>query len=128
MTKDMRDITSGFRELCGYVRIGDTLQMTITADHLNGGGVLHGGMTATLLDHVSSHPVTLKEGQLMATVGLDIQYLSPAKINDVITATSSLKKQGRDIAFIDAIITNQKNDVIATSSAIYKIITLKMKK
>ena len=131
MTKDiteMKNPISCFRTLCGFERVDDTLQIVLNKSHMNGGGIMHGGLTATLLDHVSSLPITLKKGQLMATIDLNVQYLSLGRIGQKLTATANLKKQGRDIAFIDACVKNENGVIIATSSAIYKIFTLNKKK
>ena len=130
MTKDITEIqnpVSCFRTLCGFDRVGDTLQIVLNKSHMNGDGIMHGGLTATLLDHVSSLPITLKPGQFMATIDLNVQYLSMGLIGQTLTATANLKKQGRDVAFIDACVKNENGVVIATSSAIYKIVTFNKK-
>ncbi len=123
-TPDIQTTLCGFREMCGYERINNELHLTVEEKHLNAGRIMHGGMIASLLDHVSSHPIILRQGQVMATVGINVQYLAPARKGHKLVASAILKKQGRDIAFIDAKITNQKGEIIATSDAIYKLITM----
>ena len=121
----MVDTNNTFRHHCGFDIIdGKYAQMQVYEHHLNGGTIVHGGLLATLLDHASSLPITLKDGQVNVTISLNINYISVGRKGDILTAYPTLIKQGRNVAFIDAVIKNQNDVVVATSNAVFNIITL----
>lgn len=50
-------------------------EMTVDESHLNRGGTLHGGMTATLLDNVSTFAIISNECHPGVSVDLNISYV-----------------------------------------------------
>jgi len=74
---------------CSYVV---RLEMT------NPYGILHGGITAGIIDDLIGATVfTLGLSNAFTTVNNNIDYFAPAKEGDVITAKTSIIKQGRMI-------------------------------
>lgn len=61
-------------------------------------GILHGGITAGIIDDLIGATVfTLGLKNAYTTVNNNIDYFAPAKEGDVITAKTSIVKQGRTI-------------------------------
>lgn len=61
-------------------------------------GILHGGITAGIIDDLIGATVfTLGLSNAYTTVNNNIDYFAPAKEGDLITAKTSIVKQGRTI-------------------------------
>lgn len=61
-------------------------------------GILHGGITAGIIDDLIGATVfTLGLSKAYTTVNNNIDYFAPAKEGDLITAKTSIVKQGRTI-------------------------------
>lgn len=50
--------------------------MTIDESHLNVGGTLHGGLTATLVDNVSTLAILSAESKPGVSVDMNISYVN----------------------------------------------------
>lgn len=70
------------------------LSVTCEEFKQNPGGVLHGGVTATLIDVAGGMSIgsTLEEEQMMATTNLDVNYLRP--VTDTAYATAEVVRVG----------------------------------
>ncbi|XP_043921686.1 acyl-coenzyme A thioesterase 13-like [Protopterus annectens] len=83
-------------------------EMKVEEEHINVHGTLHGGVTATLVDFVSTTAlINTERGAPGVTVDMNIMYLSPAKIGDEILITAQILKQGRTLAFATVDVTNK---------------------
>ncbi|XP_043921685.1 acyl-coenzyme A thioesterase 13 [Protopterus annectens] len=83
-------------------------EMKVEEEHTNRGGTLHGGLTATLVDFVSTTAlINTERGAPGVSVDMNITYLSSAKIGDEILITAQILKQGRTLAFATVDITNK---------------------
>ncbi|XP_030408411.1 acyl-coenzyme A thioesterase 13-like isoform X2 [Gopherus flavomarginatus] len=83
-------------------------EMKIEEEHTNRGGTLHGGLTATLVDVVSTAALLYTErGMRGVSVDMNITYMSAAKIEEEILITAQILKQGRSIAFASVDVTNK---------------------
>ena len=89
--------------------------MTIREDHLNAGGVAHGGLHATLLDTAMGGTLvtTLPKQEWCATAQLDLSYLEPAYVGSHLTAVGEVVRRGRNIAHLQGEITDQNGKKIA---------------
>ena len=78
--------------------------VTVTEDHLNRGGIMHGGAIATLADSTLGRAVgtTLEPGQSVATASMTMTYMSSATPGDQLTATATVRKRGRQTAVVEA--------------------------
>jgi len=83
---------SGFRQLLGYRivvwREGHAeLVMDLEAKHMNGLGIVHGGVYATLLDAAQGHAVTFcpvpEHTRICVTISLTTSFLSAAREGQV---------------------------------------------
>uniref|UniRef100_A0A8C5MVE1 Acyl-coenzyme A thioesterase 13 n=1 Tax=Leptobrachium leishanense TaxID=445787 RepID=A0A8C5MVE1_9ANUR len=75
-------------------------ELKVEEEHTNRGGTLHGGLTATLVDVVSTvaliHTVRGAPG---VSVDMNITYMNAAKIGDSVLITAQVLKEGRSLAF-----------------------------
>ncbi|NXI50726.1 ACO13 thioesterase, partial [Chloroceryle aenea] len=83
-------------------------EMKVEEEHTNRGGTLHGGLTATLVDVVSTAALLYTERAMPGvSVDMNITYTSAAKIGEDILITAQILKQGRNIAFATVDLTNK---------------------
>lgn len=97
--------------------IGDThavMEVTVSEMHGNYLGGAHGGLIATLVDTVSFFPrPLLPSGNACTTTNLNVTYLRPAVVGDVLTARSELIHKGRRLASLAVEVRNQMDKVVA---------------
>ncbi|XP_028941058.1 acyl-coenzyme A thioesterase 13 [Antrostomus carolinensis] len=83
-------------------------EMKVEEEHTNRGGTLHGGLTATLVDVVSTAALLYTERAVPGvSVDMNITYTSAAKIGEEILITAQILKQGRNLAFASVDLTNK---------------------
>lgn len=72
-------------------------------EHLNDGGIVHGGALATLADCAMGSAVasTLEDGQAPLTVEAKINYLEPGS-EGVIVADAEVKRKGKRFTVLEA--------------------------
>ncbi len=71
--------------------------------HMNGAGTVHGGMLMTFMDTSMSRTSRLISGAKgTATVSLTCDFVSPAKLGDVIESRVRVTRQTRTIVFLSA--------------------------
>ncbi|KAG1947195.1 acyl-coenzyme A thioesterase 13 [Pimephales promelas] len=85
-------------------------EMKVEEEHTNRGGTLHGGLTATLVDVISTTAIMYTErGAPGVSVDMNITYMNAAKIGEDILITAQVLKQGRTLAFATVDLTNKAN-------------------
>uniref|UniRef100_A0A8C3BGE0 Acyl-coenzyme A thioesterase 13 n=1 Tax=Cairina moschata TaxID=8855 RepID=A0A8C3BGE0_CAIMO len=83
-------------------------ELKVEEEHTNRGGTLHGGLTATLVDVVSTAALLHTERPAPGvSVDMNITYTSAAKIGEEVLITAQILKQGRNIAFATVDLTNK---------------------
>ncbi|NP_001108254.1 acyl-CoA thioesterase 13 S homeolog [Xenopus laevis] len=83
-------------------------ELQVEEEHTNKGGTLHGGLTATLVDTVSTVALLHTErGAPGVSVDMNITYMNAAKIGDSVLITAQVLKQGRTLAFATVDLTNK---------------------
>ncbi|KFW77463.1 Acyl-coenzyme A thioesterase 13, partial [Manacus vitellinus] len=83
-------------------------EMKVEEEHTNRYGTLHGGLTATLVDVVSTAALLYTERAAPGvSVDMNISYTSAAKIGEEILITAQILKQGRSLAFATVDLTNK---------------------
>jgi 1,4-dihydroxy-2-naphthoyl-CoA hydrolase len=83
--------------------------MTIRSDHLNPGGAIHGGVTASFGDTLAAYGLfaSLPPGaEGFTTVNLAAQYLGRARLGDTVIGVGTLIQGGRQMQTWDICITN----------------------
>jgi acyl-CoA thioesterase len=93
---------------------GSLIEATPRPEHLNGGGIVHGGYLSTLLDSATGWAVhaRLPEGVAAPHVQLSVQYIRAATAGTVLVCRGRCVSNGRRIASAEAEIT-QDDRVIA---------------
>jgi acyl-CoA thioesterase len=99
------------------LEIGDNhaiMEVTVGELHRNYFGGVHGGLIATLVDTVSFFPrPLLPSGKSCTTTNLNVTYVRPAIVGDILTARSELMHMGRRMASISVTVKNHMNKLVA---------------
>ncbi|KAI4893357.1 hypothetical protein NFI96_023747 [Prochilodus magdalenae] len=83
-------------------------EMKVEEEHTNRGGTMHGGLTATLVDVISTTAIMYSErGAPGVSVDMNITYMNAAKIGEDVLITAQVLKQGRTLAFATVDLTNK---------------------
>ncbi|EDV96681.1 acyl-coenzyme A thioesterase 13 [Drosophila grimshawi] len=82
-------------------------EFTVTAEHLNRLGSLHGGLTATILDNITTYALMSKGSHPGVSSCLNVSYLSTAKPGDVIEVDAVTLHAGRKMAYIECVLRNK---------------------
>ncbi len=99
--------------------------VAIDQKHVSIRGVCHGGVIMTLADLQSlpgSYIAGLRD-RLVPTVGFTIDFITPAALGDWLEMKVDLLKRTRKTLFTQAIIRSQTGDVVARSSATFRILS-----
>ena len=86
-------------------------EMTVTADHLNGGNVCQGGALFTLADLAIAALMNYR-GQLTFGIGNSIMYVSSAKEGDQLRAEAVSVADHPKIPSVEVRVTNQEGLLI----------------
>ena len=70
------------------------MSLEVREEHLNGAGVVHGGVTFTLADSALGHGIYKLIGKPCTTAEMKINYLKPVS-SGVLTARSYIIRAGR---------------------------------
>jgi len=86
--------------------------LKITKDHTNFHGVAHGGVIFTLADCAFAEAVNFGE-RIAVAIQVSINYLSPSKEGDILTAEATRISESRKISLYHIKVTNQDKKLIA---------------
>ena len=88
------------------------LAMTVRADMLNSLGQCHGGMSFTLADAAfACASVSSNQAGVGAHAAMD--YIRPGMEGDVLTATATVRHQGKSASLVEVVVENQNSKQIA---------------
>ncbi|KAL1785286.1 acyl-coenzyme A thioesterase 13 [Sigmodon hispidus] len=120
MTQNIREVMKVMFKVPGFDRVLEKVtlvsaapeklicEMKVEEQHANKYGTLHGGLTATLIDNISTVALMCTErGVPGVSVDMNITYMSPAKIGEEILITAHILKQGKTLAFASVDLTNK---------------------
>jgi acyl-CoA thioesterase len=112
----------GFR-LVTATEDGVLMEATPGAEHANGGGILHGGYLASLLDSTTGWAVhsALPDRQAAPHTHLSVQYVRPGMVGEPLVCTGRCVRAGRRVAAAEAEIT-QGGVVIARAVTSHAVI------
>ncbi|MGH0129355.1 UNVERIFIED_CONTAM: hypothetical protein FKN15_051242 [Acipenser sinensis] len=83
-------------------------ELKVEEEHTNRGGTLHGGLTATLVDVISTTALLYTErGAPGVSVDMNITYMNAAKIGEDVLITAQVLKQGKTLAFATVDVTSK---------------------
>lgn len=89
-----------------------TLTMTVRPDMVNGHGTCHGGFIFAVADSTFAYACNSFNHRAVAA-GVDINFLAPAHLGDVLTAVGSSRHQGGRSGVYDIEVTRQDGKLIA---------------
>lgn len=122
---------SGAQALIGYVvdisnadRMG-RVTLDVLEKHANRNGMLHGGITATILDAACGFTASIRMGEdgaltPVVTVSLTTSFVAGARIGSQITAVGYPCGGGRKIAHVRGELRDDGGNLIATCQGIFK--------
>ena len=118
--------TIGF-EITEFTEGNCIVELPITEEHLNAGGVVHGGLHATMMDTAMGGTLvtTLPKEQWCATAQLDISYLEASYAGSHLTATGEIIRKGKNLAHLRGEIIDEKGRKIAHASGTWAIWKMK---
>lgn len=90
-------------------------EFTVSEEHTNIGGFLHGGYTATVIDCVSTYALMCdQKNKPGVSVDMHITYMKTAFPGELVTVDARTIKAGRNLAFLAVELTkNDGKEVIA---------------
>ena len=96
------------------------VQIQIRDDLRQPSGVLHGGVTATLIDTAMAFAVRthLEDHEFTATIDLTVHYLRP-HTSGIVTCTAKCVRAGKRIFTVSADVENEEGKLIATGLSTY---------
>ena len=119
---------SGVCDSLGVIgtKFGDgecAVSCTVSINHLNAGGVAHGGLHSTMLDTALGGALVsmIKKEEWCATAQLDISFLNAANIGDILVAEGKVLRRGKNLAHCDGVLSNQDGEIIATAKGTWAI-------
>lgn len=86
-------------------------EMTVTAEHLNGGNVCQGGALFTLAD-LAIAALLNQSGQLTVGISNNIMFVTSAKQGDILRAEAKHVCDHHKIPSVEALVTNQEGKLI----------------
>lgn len=90
------------------------MDVTVGDLHRNYFGGAHGGLIAALMDTVSFFPrPLLPSGKLCTTTNLNVTYVRPAAVGDLLTARAEMVHMGRRMASVTVTVKNQLGKLVA---------------
>jgi len=96
-----------------------TFEYVIRKEMTNPTGNLHGGVIAGIIDDIMGATIySLEKSNTFVTVNLSVDYFAPARIGDVIQATTQVIKEGRNVIYVECEIwLPEKNRLLAKGSS-----------
>jgi acyl-CoA thioesterase len=88
------------------------LSMPVRADMVNGHGTCHGGFIFAVADSTFAYACNSFNHRTVAA-GVDINFLAPAHLGDLLTARGHARHQGGRSGLYDIEVTNQEGKLIA---------------
>ena len=97
-----------------------TVRLEAGDRHLNLGGVVHGGVVATMLDTAMGRAVRAVTDEKTATSQLTVTYLDPAKPG-LLVATARVRKRGSALTVVEAEV-EQDGEAVAHALATFALL------
>ena len=92
--------------------VNATMSMRVRADMLNGHGVCHGGLIATLADTAFAYACNACNQQTVAA-GFGIDLVAPGRLGDVLIATATEVSKGKRTGVYDVEVRDGEGRLVA---------------
>jgi len=94
----------------------------VAPHHLNQGGVVHGGMLVTFIDHALGAVVHTAAGRKpCSTISLDCSFVSPGRLGDWIECTAEVGRVTSSLVFMEGKLTASSRTVMQ-AKGIWKVL------
>ncbi|KAH8304906.1 hypothetical protein KR018_006515 [Drosophila ironensis] len=120
--------SKGFDRLMKMIKIteggeGRVLgEFTVAEEHLNMAGSLHGGLTATIVDNITTYALMSKGAHPGVTTTLNVSYMAPARVGDLVEVEATTIRAGKSLAYLDCILRIKENGKIIAKGGQVKYI------
>lgn len=104
-----------------------TLRLATGGGLVQGGGVIAGGILATMADEAMAHAVIggLADGLVTATMECSVRFLSPARAGAVLLARAVVVRRGRTVVFAEASVTDGDGRLLVRASGSFLVLPRK---
>lgn len=101
-------------------------ELTVDTPHLRTLGLLHGGVTASLLDTAMGFAAVTKAppGHHVVTIQLSVNFISPSWKAETLRATAEIQHCGRKTAVTRGEIRNETDKLIATATGTFMFLPI----
>lgn len=98
-------------------------KLKVKPEHLNCGGIVHGGVLASLCDIALASSLTnsLQKGEWCVTAELNVYFLSPAFSTNMLFAHGRLIRRGNTLAFVEGGVETKDKKQIVRAQGIWVI-------
>ena len=94
-----------------------TVDFTVREEMTNPMGILHGGISATMMDEVLGATVfSLGHENFFVSVNLNVDYLASAQLGEVVTVESKVIRKGRNIVHAECHIVNWEGKLLVKAT------------
>ncbi|BFF99637.1 acyl-coenzyme A thioesterase 13-like [Drosophila madeirensis] len=97
-------------------------EFTVEKEHLNRQGTLHGGLTATIVDNVTTYALMSAGSHPGVTATLNVSYMSAAKPGEVVEIDARTLRAGRKMAYLDCVLRRKSDGRIIASGGQVKYV------
>ncbi|KAL7733144.1 hypothetical protein ACLKA6_004666 [Drosophila palustris] len=102
-------------------------EFTVQAEHLNRMGSLHGGLTASILDNITTYALMSKGSHPGVSSNLNVSYLAAARPGDVVEVDANTVHAGRKMAYIECVLRIKENGKVIAKGGQTKFVDLDTK-
>lgn len=100
------------------------LSLVVRDDHLNQGGVVHGGVSMTLADNAMGVGASINGEQPASTIEFSAKFLAAAKFGAPLYGEAVVERRTKDLCFMSAELWNGGRKTL-TASGVWKYIAPK---
>ena len=97
---------------------------TITENHLNSAGIVHGGFISAVVDAGAGTAAHKASGNSpCVTISLELKFISAIKLGQELMGTTKIQKKTKSMIFLTCEL-KVLNKIVATASGVWKILKL----
>ena len=97
---------------------------TITENHLNSAGIVHGGFISAVVDAGAGTAAHKASGNSpCVTISLELKFISAIKLGQELMGTTKIQKKTKSMIFLTCEL-RVSNKIVATASGVWKILKL----
>lgn len=101
------------------------MELTVEKDHCGFPGILHGGITFTMVDEVMCYAI-LERGLVAVTSSVNIEYIRPGRLGRTIQVSGWVERIGETmIDGASSVVDLETGKCLANATGVYKIVDMK---